>query len=249
MKRGLLISNTNIVNNNDQQQEVLGALQDPRSCLHSGHAGWQNAVRASRLPPGVARKNSAEGTLLQRWPTTSNVEGLEIVSGEDWGLPAYIKNKPHYDKRVRRTEEPMIEEEEEQGNKNSTATRTADDETSTTAEDDIGMEVVVEEDQPIISTAEGPSHYSNNAFTGVPSFSMPTSMFFGSRRLALNSLYGKHMGETPVTNTVWKEAAAKRAGPKREPPSALEQEAMMEEEEVVRDRETCRDQRMLAMAT
>jgi hypothetical protein len=101
-------------------------------------------------------------------------------------------------------EEPVNEEEAEQGNNNNTATRTADEETSTTADDDIGMEVVVEEDQPTISTAEAPSHYSNNAFAGVPSFFMPTSMFFGSPKLALNSLYGnKQMGETPVTNTAF----------------------------------------------
>jgi hypothetical protein len=165
MKRGFL---------NSKKDQEMGTLQDPRSFIHSGNGGWQKAVQASRLPPGVTACNS-DG----RWPT-SNVEGLNIVSGEDCGLPANIQNKLHYDKRVR-TEEPMNEEGE--GN-------TADE----TVDDDTGMEV-----EPTIST-EGLSNYSNNAFAGVPF--MPTSMF-GSPKLALNSLYGKRMVETPVTNAAF----------------------------------------------
>jgi hypothetical protein len=155
IKRGFLNSKT------DQE---MGVLQDPRSLINSGHGGWHKAVQASRLPPGVTACNSTG-----RWPT-SNVEGLNIVSGEDWGLPADLQNKPHYDKRVR-TEEPMNEEE-----KGSAADEAADDDT--------GMEVIFE-DQPI------------NPLAGV-SF-MPTSSA-GPPKRALNGLYGKRMGETPVTN-------------------------------------------------
>jgi hypothetical protein len=155
IKRGFL---------NSKKDQEMGALQDPRSLINSGHSGWHKAVQASRLPPGVS---------TGRWPT-SNVEGLDIVSGEDWGLPVDIQNKPHYDKRVR-TEEPMNEEEE-----GHMAEEATDDE-------ETGMEVIVE---------ERPS----NPFAGVPF--MPTSSY-GTPKLELNALYSKHMGETPVTNAAF----------------------------------------------